>query len=192
MNRDAFVLTQYESLRVEIKETKSRIFYIAAIGLFVLPGGEYLAKAIGAPEIRLALPLLVVCVGFLYLAENHALMRCGRYIRLHVEPEVHDHLGWEAWLEGPDAADPRKVGRYMAYAFYLLLFVYYIVATAAAFRATRIVTHGGYVLPTMLLLAYVGLGVLFLGILFREIHPTTTTLFDTPAYRVPRPPAEGT
>jgi hypothetical protein len=44
MERAEFLKNQYLMLRDEIKEAKARIFYIAAIGLFVLPGGQYLCE----------------------------------------------------------------------------------------------------------------------------------------------------
>lgn len=180
MERAEFQKQQYLTLREEIRESKARIFYIAAIGLFVLPGGQYLAKALQADLVLLALPLLVVCVGLLYLAENRALMRCGRYIRQNIESEIAGVIGWEEWLESADSCDPRTVDKLVAYAFYLLMVVYYILSVGAAHRALVGMVAAGNRLPEMLLALYTPIGLGFLGLLIWNVRSTTSTLQDRP------------
>lgn len=180
MEKTEFLKQQYLTLREEIKETKARIFYIAAIGLFVLPGGQYLAKAMEADLVLLALPLLVVCVGLLYLAENRALMRCGRYIRQHIESAVQGVTAWEEWLESRDASDPRTVDKLVAYALYLLMLVYYALSTAAAYRALAKMIANQNRLPEALLAVSSAIGVAFLALLVWNVRSTTTTVQDPP------------
>jgi hypothetical protein len=182
MDVDKFAELQYTTLREEIRETKARIFYIAAIGLFVLPGGDYLTRTLETPSIRLVLPLLVVCVVLLYLSENHALMRCGRYIREQIEEKHIDHkatkfTGWESWLESQDAADRRSVDKFVSYAFYLLTTVYYLLSSVAAYNAGDSIAKakGMPWLPGLLIALYSALGVSLLVLLVRNIRSTTGT-----------------
>lgn len=46
----------------------------------------------------IALPLLIMVVAMLYLSENHAVMRCGRYIREEIELHVNDTPGPRIFL----------------------------------------------------------------------------------------------
>ena len=81
------------------------------------------------------LPPIVLMIGLLFLSENNAMMRCGCYIREHIEPAMlrdSEFVGWEAWLEIPRKPDPRNVDKYMIYSFYVLSIVYFIVAVFLA------------------------------------------------------------
>ncbi len=178
MTRDEFLREQYLTLREEIRETKDRIFKIAAIGLFVAPGGHYLARTMDAGLLLLFLPILVISVAVLYLAENHALMRCGRYIRLHVETEIPDLCAWEEWLETPDACRPRSVDQLSSYSMYIILGAYYLASILVAYRQSHD-TYGPAV-THVLTGFYVGLGVIFLFFLLQNVRGSTTTLIDPP------------
>jgi hypothetical protein len=180
MDRAEFERHQYIALREEVCQTKARIFYIAAIALFVVPGGQYLARTMDAELVLLALPFLVICVALLYLSENHALMRCGRYIRLYVEEPIDDVHGWEEWLESKDSCEPRNVDRYVSYSLYLLLLTYYAASVIIADRAivkSQAMTSARY--PA--LGVYLGVGAFFLLFLLRTIRSTTSTSYDPPS-----------
>lgn len=181
MNSQEFCREQYLTLREEIKETKARIFWIAAIALFIAPAGHYVARTMDAQIVDLFLPLLVVSVALLFLSENHALMRCGRFIKHHIEPQFSDQQGWEAWLETPDVTEPRNVDRFAAYAIYLVLGAYYIASTAAAQRYC-LATYGAGE-SHLLLGVYGALGLIVTAFLIRNIRSSTTTTLDFGANR---------
>jgi hypothetical protein len=172
-----FVREQYITLREEIKDTKDRIFKISAIGLFTLPAGQYLANVTEAKVLLLFLPFIVISVAFLYLSENHSLMRCGRYIRLHIEKTIPDITGWESWLESDDHCDPRNVDKYVDYSIYIVLGVYYLVAILLCFEYAS--TSYGLVFSASLVGIYAGLGVVFINYLRNRLRSTTTTKTDT-------------
>src|SRR3990170_5614549 len=136
MDRGQFLNQQYLTLREEIRETKDRIFKTMAFGLVVVPGSHFLAEAYKIDTVTLTLPILVIVVALIYLAENNALMRCGRYIKRHIEPEIRDIVGWEQWLETKSSWDARSVDKYLSYAFYLLFFVYFVGSVFMAVRFT--------------------------------------------------------
>ena len=176
ITRADFLREQYISLREEIKDTKDRTFKIAAIGLFILPAGQYVAKMMEAQFLLLFLPVLVISVALLYLSENHSLMRCGRYIRKYIESEIPNFVGWENWLELKDVCDPRSVDRYVAYSIYIVLGAYYIASVWVAFNHCN-GTLG--IVPGIVLLGfYVAIGVLFVAYLLIKVRSTTTTALE--------------
>ncbi len=176
MDPHEFLKLQYATLREEIRETKKRIFQTMSFGLVVVPGSTILAQSYKIDTITLSLPVLVVVVALVYLSENNALMRCGRYIRLVIEPRIEDVVGWEEWLEKKAVWDPRSVDKYLAYAFYLLFLVYFV---GSVFIATRFVLSEYGTLPAGVLLGgYVAIGVWFVIYLIRSIRVSTTTDTD--------------
>ena len=177
MQKAEFLKYQYLSLREEIKETKNRIFHTTGFGLVVVPASQFLSKAYKIDTITLTLPILVVVVALIYLAENNALMRCGRYIKHYIEPEIKDVLGWEEWLEIKGGYDARDVDKYLSYAFYLLFIIYF---AGSVFLASRFAFIKYGMIPTALLLGvYVAIGVWFIIFLFRNIRISTTTEYDS-------------
>ncbi len=180
VNRTEFEIEQYRTLREEIRETKARIFYISAAALFVVPGGQYIARTMDAPLVVAVLPLLVLCIAFLYLSENHSLMRCGRYIRLQIEAPIPDFMGWEEWLESPDGCEPRKVDSYVNYSFLLLFTVYYVASSLAAVRSAA-QTPEPWVYSAAIG-GYSAIGAFFALFLLRTVKSATTTAGDV---RVP-------
>lgn len=170
MRREAFMRLQFSTLRDEIRDTKARIYKTVAFGIGVVPAANYVARTYEIPMLVLAMPLLVMVVGFLYLAENHALMRCGRYIRFCIEPSVPDTTGWETWLSEDERAT-RSVDRYMAYSFYLVFALYFVGSVVLAVR--YVLQQHGVASATAVTVAYGALGVAFGSALARNIRVST-------------------
>ncbi len=171
MDRQEFLKQQYITLREEIRETKDRIFKTMGFGLIVVPGSNFLAHAYQLDTITLSLPILVIVVALLYLSEENALMRCGRYIRYHIEPTVVDTVGWEQWLEKSSNEDARSVDKHVSYAFYLLFFVYFV---GSVFVAGRFAINAyGVVQGAILLGAYIAVGLWFVIYLISSLRLST-------------------
>lgn len=176
MDRDEFLKHQFLTLRKEVEESKNRVFQTMGFGLVVVPGSHYLAQTYKLDTAILSLPLLVVVVALVYLAENNAIMRCGRYIKHHIEPQVSDMVGWESWLERTSTFDTRAVDRNMSYAFYLLFLVYF---AGSVFMATRFaLAEFGNLCGAALLGGYFAVGTWFLIFLVRTSKVSTSTLGD--------------
>lgn len=176
MDKQEFLKQQYLTLREEIRETKDRIFKTMGFGLVVVPASHFLAQAYKIDTVILSLPVLVVVVALIYLAENNALMRCGRYIKHHIEPEIREVIGWEEWLETKSSYDARAVDKYLSYAFYLLFLVYF---AGSVFLAARFALQTYGMLATSLLLGgYVAIGIWFIIFLLKSIKISTTTTTD--------------
>jgi len=173
MQPDKFLELQYQSLREEIRETKARIARILVFGVTVVPAAQFLADAYKIDVVIVSMPLLVVVISFLYLSENHALMRCGRFIRLEIENRIDGVVGWENWLTTPAEYEKRSVDRFVTYSFYLLYFLYF---AASVFLACRFTNENFGVLWTAVLLGcYSAIGLWFALYFFRNMQVSTTT-----------------
>lgn len=176
MDKQEFMKQQYLTLREEIKDTKSKIFQTMGIGLVVVPGSQFLAQSYNIDTITLSLPVLVVVVALIYLSENNALMRCGRYIRTQIEPNLENIVGWEQWLETQHSRDFRNVDKFLSYAFYLLFLVYFI---GSVFVSAKFAMNNLGIIPAALLLGgYVAIGIWFVIFLIRNIRTSTLTDLD--------------
>jgi hypothetical protein len=130
VDKNRFLELQYLTLRKEIEDSLARAFQImigsaALIPLLVGIIGHYTAT-----PILMTLPMMVVVSALLYLNQWNSIMRCGRYIRMKIEPQIVGNQGWEGWLEShPDTqmgtVHNRLVDTYLQYAFYLLTAAYY-------------------------------------------------------------------
>jgi hypothetical protein len=170
---DDFLREQFITLRREIEESKSRIYRTMGFGIVMVPAANFVGQKYGVEVLILSLPLLVVVVPLMYLSDNHAMMRCGRYIRLHIEPHFPDVVGWERWLETPSSFQPRSVDRYVSYSFYLLFFVYFVGAAFVAVRDMKV--DYGDTPATIMLELYVVVGGWFLIYLTQNIRISTAT-----------------
>ncbi|MGV3572859.1 MAG: hypothetical protein ACO1PB_19875 [Ramlibacter sp.] len=155
-----------------------RVFQSMGFGLIVVPGSHYLAQTYKIDTAILTLPILVVVVALVYLSENNAIMRCGRYIKQHIEPNIQGVVGWETWLETRSAYDTRAVDKHISYAFYLLFLVYFVGSVFLAVRFAYSIAGQGYIVGTVLLGFYVAIGVWFLIFLLRSIKVSTSTTAD--------------
>jgi hypothetical protein len=105
-------------------------------------------------------------------------MRCGTYIRKHIESQIQgidseeEWVGWEKWEETETDFDVRAGDRYAIYSFYMLSAVYYIVcvwlAVSFAFNVCDLAGIGA-------LLAYGLLGIRVALLLHGGIRLCTTT-----------------
>lgn len=131
MESDAYLLHQFNTIRDEIHAVKARSFWIVALGLFGVPiltfFAEYTEKFVS-----LLIPYVVLVTIILFVAEQSALMRCGRYIREVIEPNVKPFVGWEAWLESRH--DLRLMDRHFFACFIIVFFVYYFMTIGIAMQ----------------------------------------------------------
>jgi hypothetical protein len=134
MGEDDFLKIEYVALRAEIIATQQRNFQTIGFGVLGLPALNYVLHNQDIQVISLALPVVVVVIVFLYLADNQGVLRCGRYIRLCIEPRVAGTLGWENWLERYEPPVNRTTECYMAAAVSILFFLYYVAATWIAWN----------------------------------------------------------
>ena len=172
MDRADFMLAEYQSLRTEIEKTKENIFKTISFGILGIPGMYFVSQQFDIKELILAVPIMVIVVGILYLSENHALMRCGRYIRDYIEDEVSNHLGWENWLT--EKSDKyRTVDKFLSYGFYIMFVIYYsaTVIIAAKFALNKFGLIAGLATASV----YIVVGSIFTFFVVKNIKTATDT-----------------
>jgi len=179
LDKTDFLKLEYESLRIEIKDTKDRIFKFAGIGLIGTPIAYFLSSAYNIEAIILVLPIFICIISLLYISESHALMRCGRYIRTIIEPEVNElnDKGWEEWLEMdvPNERDRRFVDKLVNISFYLLFTLYYIASVLLAGNIAVLTFKNFDILVDIIYGIYGGLGVVFIYFMQTVWRSSTST-----------------
>lgn len=130
-----FFELEYATLRKEIESSKANMFKLAVGGSAVIPAAQSLADSYSMGVITLALPLIVVVLVLLFLAENHAVMRAGTYILQEIETKVESVKGWETWLHAVEAnTGNRTVDKLLIFAFSVLTASYFIVSVVLVAR----------------------------------------------------------
>lgn len=129
MSEPHWMFQEYLCLRKEILARQNRAFWTAVLGLLGIPAFTYIA-ADARTIVWLILPLVVLVVIVLFLAEQNAMMRAGRYIRERIESATEVPLGWEQYLE----SDPhfRLMEKHYFACFIVVFFAYYALAVAIA------------------------------------------------------------
>ncbi|MHC4063085.1 MAG: hypothetical protein ACYSUQ_03010 [Planctomycetota bacterium] len=130
MEKQEFVKEQYLALRAEINATKSRLFKTVCLGLIVVPALTFLAEMPDSRFVGPIIPFVVLVLTILFVAEEHALMRCGRYIRERIEPLIEAGAGWEAWLESQPTL--RIMDKCLFACFLITFFVFYFASSGMA------------------------------------------------------------
>jgi hypothetical protein len=129
MTKEDFLHSQFGFLRSEILARQARVFWTVVIGLLGMPALTYLAVGRDI-MIWLALPFLILVVIILFLAEQNAMMRVGRYIREYIEREVDMPMGWETWLES--RGQYRLMEKSFIGSFIIIFFLYYFLSISMA------------------------------------------------------------
>ncbi len=138
-------------------------------------GGARTSPAFYASLGTAAVPYVVVLLILFYVAEQNAILRCGRYIKEHIEPKIADTVGWERWLETQPGM--RRIDKAFLASFLVIFLIYYFVsvgvaanALASAFGETWSVT-----MATACMVPYVIGGLWAFIIAARHWHAMTRT-----------------
>lgn len=129
MDRLEFYRHEFVALRAEIQSRQNRMFWTVIIGLLGMPVLSYLAMGAGT-VMSPVLPLFVLVVIVLFLAEQNAMMRAGRYIRENIERLNGADPGWETWLES--RMEYRLMEKHFSACFITIFFVFYFVSIAVS------------------------------------------------------------
>ena len=143
--RIKFFELQYMTLRKEIEDIHSRMFTLLVGGSALVPAAQYVSESFNVGIVLFALPFLVVILVLLFLSQNIAIMRCGQFIREHIEPQAEGIAGWENWEEETQekgqTIDRRVVDKLVMLSFYALFGVYYIVSVYLGIKAVAGFVH---------------------------------------------------
>ena len=172
MDREKFLEMEYATLRKEIEVSKQNMFKLVIGGAAVIPAAQSLATTFEIGTITIALPLIVVVLVLLFLAENHSMMRAGTYILEKIEPNI-DGGGWETWLSTMSGSTgTRTVDKMLIFAFAVLASCYFIVSVVLAVRhaLTEYGQQGQYLLGG----AYFSIGVGLAFYLYSQARTNTS------------------
>lgn len=175
MDTKEFLIEEYRTLRREIAATKQRLFMIVALGSVAVPVLTFLAELPNSRFVGPILPFVVLVLTILFVADEQALMRCGRFIRERIEPHFESGTEWEKWLEGKPGL--RVMDRCLFGCFIITFFVFYFVSSGMAIEKLWTSDRGGSV-AIIGAIAY-AVGALWMG--FTVIHhwrSSTSTLSD--------------
>ena len=128
MTTDEFMKQQYLTLRAEISESKSRIFWLVIIGVALVLVSGYLAAEHPSAFANAAIPFLLLGLMMSFIAEDNNISRAGRYLREEVEPQIHDITCWEHWLE--QHSEFREVDHSFVIGFSMLFFCFFAISTS--------------------------------------------------------------
>ena len=130
-----FKKLEYQTLRKEIEESKSRLFLVVSGGLSITTTADYFAIRDNVGIFSLLLPFLVLAFGLLFLSQHNAKFRAGRYIKDRIEPhpESGKSPGWENWLE--EKKVNREADKFIKMGFLLIFFMYYSFSTYLAVKS---------------------------------------------------------
>lgn len=176
---ETFFISQYQSLREEIKDTKARAYRSLTIGFAILPGAEALGAKLQESMFITVVPALIIVFAMLFLSQNHEIMRCGRFIRTCIEPRVQAVPGWETYLESERLCidvhtNTRTVDRYMIYAFYGLFFIYYLMSSVLAVNWIESHINMKY-MSSVVAMIYTAGGIVCATFLNKNLRSATTT-----------------
>jgi len=128
MSTEEFMKQQYLTLRAEISESKSRIFWLVIVGVLLVMVAGYLAAEHPHAFANAAIPFLLLALMLSFIAEDNNIGRAGRYMREIVEPHIKDLTCWEHWLESH--REFREVDYSFVIGFSVLFFSFFAIATS--------------------------------------------------------------
>ncbi len=141
MDKQDFVREQYLALRAEINDIKARLFKTVGLGLVVVPVLTFMAEMEDVRFVGPIIPFVVMVLTILFVSEENALMRCGRYIRERIEPLIEEGAGWEAWLESQPKL--RTMDKQLFGCFLITFFVFYFASAGMAIEKLWINADAG-------------------------------------------------
>jgi hypothetical protein len=167
-----FLEAQYLALRKEIENSKANMFKLVIGGAAVIPTAQSVANTYSIGALTLALPIIVVVLVLMFLAENHAMMRAGTYILEQIEPKVDGVTGWVTWLNSAkDGSGKRTVDKLLVVAFSILATSYFMASVLLAARHALLEfgLKGQYLIGG----AYIAIGVVLVFVLYSQAQTDT-------------------
>jgi hypothetical protein len=141
MSTEEFLRQQFLTLRDEIRESKSRIFWLFILGMGLVLVCGYLAAE--HPS-ALGIPFLLIGLMLSYISEQNNIARAGRYLRETVEPRIENLVGWEHWLESKPQL--REVDHSFVLGFSVLFLIFFAITTSLTLaQIDKYAMHEAYV-----------------------------------------------
>jgi uncharacterized membrane protein YfcA len=143
MNTDEFLRNQYLTLRDEIRESKTHIFWLLLSGMLLVMAAGYLAAEHPSAFANAAIPFLLLALMLAFVSEQNNIARAGRYLREVVEPRIQDLTCWEHWLESKQQL--REVDHAFVVGFTLIFMIFFLISSSLTLRQLNHNDQGWYV-----------------------------------------------
>ena len=170
MSNEEFNKQQFLSLREEIRDSKTRIFWLLILGISLVMISGYLAAEHPAAFTNAATPFLLVALMLSFISEQNNVSRAGRYIREVIESQSDGVPGWEHWLELKKPV--REVDHCFVVGFSVLFLAFFSITTSLTLRQLDL--RGSETLMWCAAIAY-GLGALLIVyVLWRHWRSSTS------------------
>jgi uncharacterized membrane protein YfcA len=143
MNTDDFLRNQYLTLRDEIRESKTHIFWLLLAGMLLVLAAGYLAAEHPSAFANAAIPFLLLALMLAFVSEQNNIARAGRYLREVVEPRIQDLTCWEHWLESKQQL--REVDHAFVVGFALIFMIFFLISSSLTLRQLNYHDQGWYV-----------------------------------------------
>lgn len=143
MSTDEYMRQQYLSLRDEIRDSKSRIFWLMIMAMFLVSAASYLAAEHPSAFANAAIPFVLLGLMLSFISEQNNIARAGRYVRETIEPQIENLLGWEHWLESKPAL--REVDHSFVIGFSVLFLIFFAITTSLTLAQLDKHAHEAYV-----------------------------------------------
>jgi hypothetical protein len=177
MNTQEFSKQQYATLRAEISESKSRVFWLLIVGMLLVVAGGYLAAEHPSAFTNAAIPFLFLALMMSFIAEESNISRAGRYLREVIEPNIPDMTCWEHWLERESRY--REVDRAFVVGFCAIFLLFFVISASLTIRQMDLAAEAQLVVWTTAV-AYTLGGMAVLYVVIRHWIASTRPSTDEP------------
>jgi hypothetical protein len=147
MDTNDFSKQQYITLRAEISESKSRVFWLLIVGMFIVLAAGYMAGEHPTAFANAAIPFLLIALMLSFIAEESNISRAGRYLREVVEPKIRDLTGWEHWLESQTRY--REVDRAFVVGFSMIFLTFFVLSASLTIRQLDVAGRSQFLIWTL-------------------------------------------
>lgn len=171
MNTDEFQKQMYLSLREEIRESKTRSFWILVLGTLIIVSAGYLGAVLPTAFASAAIPIVLLVMVLAYAVEQNSIIRAGRFLREEIEAKMQETSGWEHWLESNRRY--REVDRFFFAGFIVSLMAFF--AISCSLSLVQLDQLKSEIFVKSAAAAYALAAVCVIVVLIRHWHSCTTT-----------------
>jgi hypothetical protein len=170
MATEEFMKQQYLTLRDEIRTSKARVFALVVIATLFVPIAALAARQFDNTFAAVSLPFVLIVLMLAFIMEQNSIVRAGKYLKEHVEPQIDGLVTWESWLESNHRM--RSADRYFFGSFLLVFMLFYVIGASIAAES---MSHDFPEQLWYVVVAYGIGGLWFVVIWARHWHSCTTT-----------------
>jgi hypothetical protein len=161
---------QFDSLRQEINECKTRAFWTLILAMAAALAHAVIATFNAPALANTVVPVLLLVLVMAYAMEQNAIIRAGRYLREQLEQDL-GYPGWENWLESNSRF--REIDRFFFAGFLISFLILYLATCWSSIEQLNRMSSPLFAICGLVVYGLGGLCVFI--VLLRHWHSCTTT-----------------